>query len=146
MSWEIALLVCQVAHNFVQDWNILTTILWLTIPFGTDIHDPERMTPIDFDRSLTFPAAPLWFWYFSFLVKSFDNYWMDWHKIMGRYVHVPQRMNRTNFVDPLTFSLSTTSMSNIFTSLVRYLIAFSMYWHKNLYRHPWFSDEVSLTS
>ncbi len=34
-------------HNFGPDWNISTTVEWIAMKFGADIHGPQRMNPND---------------------------------------------------------------------------------------------------
>lgn len=40
------------------EWNISTTIGWVAMKLGTDIHDSLRMNWNNFDDPLTSPLAP----------------------------------------------------------------------------------------
>ncbi len=59
--------------------NLKDGLLWNV--FCADIHGLQRMKPDDFSEPLTFPLALPWRWHFWFVVKHFDNYWVDCHDI-----------------------------------------------------------------
>lgn len=40
--------VCSLVLHFGSDWKISTTIGWIAMTFGTNIHAPERMNPNEF--------------------------------------------------------------------------------------------------
>ena len=39
----VCVLVCLSVQHFGQEWNIPTTIKWITIKFGADIHGPHKL-------------------------------------------------------------------------------------------------------
>lgn len=51
------------------DWNILMTIGWIAVTFGSNIHEPQRMNRNDFDDPLTCPLASTQGWHLWFSVK-----------------------------------------------------------------------------
>lgn len=47
MAWGMAVSVGLSVHHFDPDWNISITIGWDAIKFGTDVHGPQRMNPVN---------------------------------------------------------------------------------------------------
>jgi len=112
-SWPCWLEFPQ-AHHEVNgcgfNLNISTANYWvamfvLFIP--SHVHVPQRMNPEDFFDPLTFLKSHCEVNSCGFNLNITKIYLMVCHDIwcIHSYVHVLQRMNPNNFVDPLTFSL-----------------------------------------
>lgn len=63
-----------------------------------DIHYSKRVNPNDFGELLTSPVSPSRIWHCCFVVKCFENYWMDYHEIRDADMNGPQSMFAVMFV------------------------------------------------
>ncbi len=74
-----------------------TTIGWIAVRFGADIHGSQRMNPNDFGDHLTFPPAPPMGQSFHLRTRFYINNYGS------------QMMYPNNFGDSLTFHLVPSS-------------------------------------
>ncbi len=66
-------------------WHALTTMGWIGIKFGINIHGAQRMNSADFGDSLTFPLAPPLSLHLWFCLKCLNDYWVDWNELRCRH-------------------------------------------------------------
>ena len=93
-------------HHYGPDSNILTTIGLIAITFCTYIHGRQRMIPTLMNPWIFFfPQQDNIFTYTLKYLKGLAPKFWD--------IHGSQRMNPTNFGDPLTFSVAPPQGSHL---------------------------------